>query len=349
MWTRYVPTPMGHSRVASVVVVSLALLMLATTLSAMAEEHPGTYLIEDFYTEEYTTTNRDVLLEGDTIKRAWFNFTVLEDKINTEPDSFLFTVVNMVDPGLTQSLPGTTDTEGRLTISMPITLEGSPRWRVTVSCTEAGDLTLGPVTIEEDEGNAWDLQVEYIYEIEGNGGNGNGNGGNGGGDSDGDENPTLVTVMQLNLILVALMSLVVAFMSVGPFLKGGGSLKIPLVMASVLALDAFIFLPVALVVNQEMNDAVFAMPPFGSAWLGNLALILMIIWVVPFIVARKRVMGSKEVHNLLSRVTAQRVADAVRKRGTKAPDDPLSDKMLALLMVVLGIGSVAVVALMLLA
>jgi hypothetical protein len=341
---------MGQSRVVPFAVVTLALLMLATSLSTFAEEHPETYLIEDVYTEEYTTTNRDVLLEGDTVKRAYFNFTVLEDKINTAPDAFLFTVVNMDNAALTQSLPGTTDTEGRLTITLPVTLAGSPRWRITVSCTEAGDLTLGPRVIEEDNGNAWDLQIEYVYEVEGNGGgNGNGNGGNGGGDGGTDDNPSLVTIMQLNLLLVALLSIVVAFLSIGPFLSGGGSLKIPLLLAFLLVLDSFIFLPVALVVNQELNDAVVAMPPFGPAWLGNLALILMIIWAVPFILARKRVMGSDEVHNVVSHVLAKRVADSIRKRADRYPDGPLSDKMLALLMVVLGLGSLVVAALMLLA
>ena len=337
---------MGQSRVAIALVVSLAFLVLAAAPSVIAEEHRETFLIEDVYTAEQMTTNRDVLLEGDSILEAWFNFTVFEDKINSQPDSFLFTVTNMDDAMLTQSLPGMTDTEGRLTVTLPFTLEGSPRWRVSVFCTEAGDTVLGPIVIDEDGGNPWDLQVEYVYFTD-DGGNGNGGNGNGGGGSDDD--PALVTVMQLNLLLVALLSLLVAFMAIGVFLKGGGSLKLPFVLAFILALDAFIFLPVALVVNLELNDAIFATPPYGPAWLGNLALLLFILWVVPFIVAKKRVMASDEVHNLLSRVTAQRAADAVRRRARRYPDDALSDRMLAFLMVILGMMSVVVVALMLLA
>ena len=58
---------------------------------------------------------------------------------------------------------------------------------------------------------------------------------------------------------------------------------------------------------------------------------------------------SQEVHGLLARLTARRAADNVRKRAEGYADDPLSDKLLALLLVVLGVASVAVVALMLLA
>ncbi len=332
--------------VAVALVTSLAFLVLATAPSVIAAEHRGTYLIEDVYTVEHTTSIKDVLLEGDSILEAWFKFTVFEDKINSRPDSFLFTVTNMDDAVLTQNIPGTTDTEGRLTVTLPFTLEGSPRWRVSVSCTEAGDTMLGPRVIEEDGGNPWDLQVEYVYFID-DGGNGNGGNGNGGGGIDDD--PALVTVMQLNLLLAALLSLLVAFMSIGVFLRGGGSLKLPFVLAFILALDAFIFLPVALVVNLELNDAIFASPPYGPAWLGNLALFLLILWVVPFIPARKRVMASDGVHNLLSRLTTQRAADAIRGRARRYPDDALSDRMLAILMTAIGMMSVAVVALMLLA
>ncbi len=332
--------------VAVALVTSLAFLVLATAPSVIAAEHRETYLIEDVYTVEHTTSIKDVLLEGDSILEAWFNFTVFEDKINSRPDSFLFTVTNMDDAVLTQNLRGMTDTEGRLTVTLPFTLEGSPRWRVSVSCTEAGDTMLGPIVIEEDGGNPWDLQVEYVYFID-DGGNGNGGNGNGGGGSDDD--PALVTVMQLNLVLVALLSLLAAFMSIGVFLRGGGSLKLPFVLAFVLALDAFIFLPVALVVNLELNDAIFAPPPYGPAWLGNLALFQLILWVVPFIPARKRVMASEGVHNLLSRVTTQRAADAIRGRARRYPDDAISDRMLAILMATIGMMSVAVVALMLLA
>jgi hypothetical protein len=325
----------------------LAACILVSAPVALASEHRETYLIEDVYTEEGSTTNRDLVLEGESIIEAWFNLTVLEDNINSDPDQFLFTVVNMDNAALFQSLNGFTDDQGRLSIDLHFTMEGSPKWRVSVSCTEAGDVMLGPLPIEEDAGNTWDMQVEYIYYID-DGTNGNGGNGNGGGGGQ-DDDPALVTIMQLNLLLVALLSLLVAFLSVSVFMKGGGRLKLPLVLAFVLALDAFIFLPVVLVVNQSLNDAIFAGPPFGAAWLGNLALILLIIWIVPFIIAKKRVMTSHEVHSILARVTAQRAADAVRRKGLGFPDDQLSERALALLMVVLALGSVAMVALMLLA
>ena len=168
---------MGQSRVAIALVVSLAFLVLAAAPSVIAEEHRETFFIEDVYTAEQMTTRRDVKLRGDSILEAWFNFTVFEDKINSQPDSFQFTVTNMDDALLTQSLPGMTDTEGRLTVTLPFTLEGSPRWRVSVFCTEAGDTVVGPLVIDEDGGNPWDLQVEYVYFTDDGG---NGNGGSGG-------------------------------------------------------------------------------------------------------------------------------------------------------------------------
>ncbi len=338
---------MGRSRSQYLLGVMLTVFLMTVVPVASGGEHAATHLIEDVYTAEQTTTNQDITLEGELIKEAWFNFTVLEDKINSNPDTFTFAVMNMDDASLTQSLPGTTDTEGRLTVPIRFSLEGSPNWRVSVTCNEAGDTVFGPVTIEEDGGNPWSLQVDYVYWIdEGvNGGNG-GDGGDGGDDDEG--TPTLVTVMELNLLVVALASIGVAFLSFRVYLRGGGSLKVPLVIAGLLAMDSFVFLPVALVVNQELNDATFSMPPFGPAWLGNLALVLLLLWVVPFIAARKRVLGSDEVHGIIARLTAQRAADRVRRRAEAYPDDPLSERMLALLLVILGIASVTVVALMLL-
>jgi hypothetical protein len=338
---------MGHPRVAFSVGVLLTVLLLASVPSSLAATHRETYLIEDVYTEEQTTTNRDLLLEGETILDAWFNLTVLEDKINSEPDQFLLTVTNMDDASMFQSLNGFTDDQGRLTINLHFSREGSTRWRVSVACTDAGDTMLGPVTVDEDGGNPWDMQVEYVYFID-DGTNGNGGNGNGGGGDGDDDEPALVTVMQLNLLLVAIISILVTFLSLGVFLKGEGPLKLPLVMAFVMVLDTFIFLPVALVVNQRLNDTMFAAPPFGPEWLGNLALILFFIWMVPFMAARKRVLGSEDVHSLVSRVTARKAADAVRGRAGRYPDDQLTTKMLALLMMVLGIASVAIGALMLL-
>jgi hypothetical protein len=338
---------MGQSRIVLAIALLLAVVLLASAPSVLGAEHRETYLIEDVYTEEQTTTSREVLLVGESVVEAWFNLTVLEDLINSEPDHFLLTVTNMDDAALFQSLNGFTDDQGRLNINLHFTREGSPRWMVSVTCTDAGDTMLGPIPIEDDGGNAWDIQVEYVYFIQ-DGINGNGGNGNGGGGGGGEEDPALVTVMQLNLLLVAILSLLVAFLSIGVFLKDEGSLKLPLVMAIILVLDAFIFLPVALVVNLELNDTIISGPPYGPPWLGNLALILLILWIVPFIVARKRVLASDEVHSVLSKVTAQRAADAVRGKARRYEEDQLSTRMLALLMMVLGIASVVIVAMMLL-
>jgi hypothetical protein len=348
IWTCNVLITMGRSRLPTVVIAILAVLVILITPTVQAGEHGASYLVEDVYTEEQVTTNRDVLLEGETVVEAWFNFTVLEDKIQSRSDSFLFAVTNMDDATLTQNLPGTTDTQGSLDVPIHFTLEGSPRWRVSVTCTDAGD-TMGPLgqtVIDEDAGNAWSLQVEYVYWID-EGENG-GNGGNGGGSGGDGEEMTLVTIMELDLLAVALGSLLVAFLAAGVALSGEGRLKLPLIISAVLALDAFVLLPVALVVNLELNDTILAMPPFGPGWLGNLALILLVVWVVPFLVARKRVMGSDEVRDLIGRLTARRLADRVRGRAERLPPDPLPVRILAALMVALGIASVVVIAMMVL-
>ena len=331
----------------AVLVAMLALVSLALPATAQ-EEHRATHLIEDVYTEEGTTDNRDILLEGDSVLEAWFNFTVREDIINSGPDSFTFTATNLADAGLTQSMSSATNTEGRLEVDLHITLEGGPRWRVSVTCNDAGDTKLGPLVLEEDAGNAWDLQVDYVYTVVGTNGNG-GNGNGGGGGDDGGGQPPLVSILQADLLIVALVSLLVGFLALATFARGGGPLKVPLVLALVLVLDAFIFLPVALLVNLELNDALFSPPPYGASWLGNLALVLLILWVVPLGLARKRLLGSDELHGILSRVTARRVADSVRRRADKYPKDPLSDRMTALVVALVGFASVAVVAMMLLA
>jgi len=338
---------MGHR--SCLTLLSVALLLATLALPAEAEEeHRATHLVEDVYTEEGTTDNRDILLEGDSVLEAWFNFTVREDIINSGPDSFTFTVTNLADAALTQSMSRSTDGEGRLALDLHVALEGGPRWRVSVTCNDAGDTKIGPLVVEQDAGNAWDLQVDYVYTIDatnGNGGNGNGDRG----DGDGDGQPPLVSLLQADLLVVALVSLLVGFLSLGAFFRGGGSLKVPLVLSLVLVLDAFIFLPVALLVNMELNDTLFSPPPYGAPWLGNLALVLLLVWTLPLVLARKRVLGSGELHDLVARVTAMRVADAIRKRADRYPRDPLSERAMALAVALVGFVSVAVVAMMLLA
>ncbi len=337
---------MGQRSHLAVVAVLLVLVAVAPWAGAQ-KEHRATHLIEDVYTEEGTTDNRDMLLQGDSVLEAWFNFTVREDIINSGPDSFTFTVTNLADAALTQSMSRSTDGEGRLNLDLHITLEGGPRWRVSVTCNDAGDTKIGPLVVEQDAGNAWDLQVEYVYTVEGE--DGNGGGGNGGGGGGDDVQPPLVTILQVDLLAVALVSLLAGFLALGAFARGGGPLKVPLVLSAFLALDAFVFLPLALLVNLELNDALFSPPPYGAPWLGNLALVLLLLWVLPLVLARKRVLGSEEVHGVLTRITARRVADAVRGRAGRYPRDPLSDRTLALVVALVGFSSVAVVALMLLA
>ncbi len=325
---------------------ALALLMVATPV-AVAEGSYGTYLIEDGYTSESTTTNRFVELQGKEILRAWFNFTFNEDVINSAPDSFLVRVSNRDDASIIVNLPGTTDVDGRLNINIPFTREASPRWDVSVTCTDAGDTTLGPIVIEEDTGNGWFLQVEYYYTTD-DGGNGGGpdNGGNGGGGDDGQ--PVLVTIFEINLVILALLALLVAFLALQAW-RGEGGLRMALVFALIIGVDAFFTLPIALLVNLELNDAIIGVGPFGPEWLGTLAIILLVIWVIPFVLARKRILMSRDLYNLLSRVTYEGFAKSIRQRGEDRPKDPLSEGRLSLVLVGIGIISVAVVGMMMLA
>jgi hypothetical protein len=159
----------------------------------------------------------------------------------------------------------------------------------------------------------------------------------------------MFTLLKTFLVVTILASLLVAFLSFKTFMEGGGSLKFPFMLAFLLALGAFFFLPVAMLVNLELNDALLTGPPYGPDWLGNLALILFIVWVVPFIIAKKRVFGSVEVHGVLSRITAMRVADAVKTRSEGFPEDPVTDRKLALFMVFIAIVSAIIAAMMVLA
>jgi len=324
----------------------LALLMVASPL-AFAEGTYGTYLFDDGYTSEATTTNRAVDLQGKEVLRAWFNFTFNEDVVNSDADSFLVRVSNRDDASMIVNLPGTTDVDGRLSINIPFTREASPRWDVSVTCTEAGDTTILSIVIEEDNGNDWSLQVEYYYTTD-DGGNGGGsnNGGNGGDGDDGQ--PVMVTVLEIDLVLVALLSLLVAFMALQAW-RGEGGLRMPLVFSLIIAVDAFFILPIALLVNLELNDAVVGVGPFGPEWLGTLAIVLLVIWAIPFYLARKRVLMSRDLYNLLSRITYEGLARSMRQRGKDRPQDRLSEGRLSLVLVGVGIISVAVAGMMVLA
>jgi hypothetical protein len=337
---------MAFPRGRGVTLLCLAVTILLLPASAMAVGTDDVYLLENMYTEEGATTQQEVLLNGDQIVQAWFNFTVLEDNMNSDPDSFVFTVRNVDDPSATQSLPGTTDTQGRISVNLPFTRPSSPRWSVVVSCNEAGDVRLGPITLEDDLGNDWSLQVEYKYTTSGNGGNGNGNGGDGDGDGE-DGQPTLVTAFQVNMMAVALMALLVVFLAMSRF-RGGGELKLPYAFGLIILVDAFFALPIAMLINQQEHGTSLASGSLGPDWLGNLALVLFVLWVLPLIVARKKMMTSPAAHAVLSRVIGEGIASKVTEKGEGLSDDPLSDRTVALLVTLIGLATVGIVGLMLL-
>ncbi len=344
---RCVQASMARPRaiLAGFLLVVVVISMTSTQLAA-DEGTYATYLL-DGYTFEGQTNVTEVELEGDELLSAWFNFTILEDVVPSDPDSFQIRVTNVDNPSITSVLPGTTDVDGRLSMNMPFTLKASPSWTVAVTCTEAGDRMLGPVVIERDAGNDWSCQVEYIYTKD-DGGNGNGNGNGDGTDGDDDGKPLLVTVFEANLVVVALLSLLVAFLALQAF-RGEGGLRYPLIVSLVIAVNAFFALPVAILVNLELNDTAIGIGPYGPEWLGTLAIVLLVVWVVPFVLARKTVLMSRDIYNLLSRVALEGTAKKVRKRGQSRPDDQLTDTQLSLVLMGVGLASVVVVAMMLLA
>jgi hypothetical protein len=325
----------------------LALLQVAAVIAmpATAEEHNEVYAIDDVWTDEGQTTQREILLLGETVLEAWFNFTVRDDDLDSDPDSFTFTIHNIEDPSITLSLPGATDDQGNLFMPFAFTREASPRWRVSVTCNNAGDLTIFgiPVPGGEDLGNEWSLQVDYIYHVPDTNGNG-GNGGNGGGDGDGQ--PMLVTALEGNVVVVALLSLLVAFLAL-LHLRGGEHLRLLFGLNAVIAVDAFLALPVALLVNVRENDALLTGPPLGPGWLGNLALVLFVIWLVPLLLAKRRLMTSRATGKVLTRVIGEGVAERVRARGERFKEDPLPEGRLVLLVMVVAAASVVLGAMML--
>ena len=323
----------------------LVIVSMASTAATADEGTFATYLFEG-YTLEGQSNSTDVELEGDELKSAWFNFTINDDVVPSNADSFQIKVANKDDATSTSIIPGTTDSNSRLSINIPFTRKTSPSWTVVVTCTEAGDYMLGPIVRERDDGNDWSCQVEYVYTKE-DGGNGNGNGG-GNGDADDEGQPLIVTIFQANLVVVALLSLLVAFLALQAY-RGDGGLRYPLIASMVIAVDAFFALPIALLVNLELNDTVIGIGPYGPEWLGTLAIALLVVWVVPFVLARKRVLTSRDLFNLLLRVSLGGIARKIRKRGEALPDDKLKEKQLSLALVGIGLASVVVVAMMLLA
>ena len=334
------PSNMGRTIRTVLTVLVIVLMVTFWAPSILAEEHNDIRLIENVYTSEGTSTTRDVILNGDKVLQAFFNFTVLDDDLSSQGDTFTFTVTNMDDAALRQSLPGTTDTSGNLKVNLPFTRTSTPNWKVVVVCNDAGDVVAGPITIREDEGNAWSLQVDYIYEIEDT----NGNGGNGG-DGDDGARPPLRNALEVNLILVALLAMLVVFLALLQ-LRGGSNLKFIFALGLILLVNAFFTLPLALVVNQQQYDATFSAPPLGPEWLGNLAVILLVLWVVPIVGAKKLLMTSPMTFDVLSRVIGDGMANALKRRGEGMSADLLPEKVLVVLFMVIGIATVVVAGMM---
>jgi len=326
----------------------LALVALALLQPAMAEDDDVRYdkiIYDERWTGEGATTTLDVSLKGVEVVEAFFNFTLIDDVDRSQADTFVFTVTNAVDGAVKQTLPGTTDQSGHLTVSLPFTVTAPPRWRVGVQCTSAGDLVAGPFVLTADDGNAWLLEVEYAYREEappdGDGGDGDGNGDGGGGV------PMLVRVFQADLALVALASMAVA----GLALRGrrpDGALVPAYVVAVLLLLDTFVALPVALVINSQENGALLYQGPLGPEWLGNLAVALFAVWVVPFVVPFRRVLTAPATRRALTRFVGASAARRADRLGRRATHDTLSHGALSSLLAGIGLGSAAIATAMLL-
>jgi hypothetical protein len=326
-------------RAVTAVIFFVIIFMAVPASDASAEVKEDVHL-EEGYTGESRMTQVDIVLKGEDIVSADFVFTVLDDIFESESDSFIFTVTNLDSPDIKKSLQGTTDAAGRLTRTIPFTRNTSPRWRVQIECTQAGDQMIGPITVAADDGNDWDLQVFYEYKTK-DGDNGGGDGGADGGE------PVLVRAFNGNLILVALVSLLVAVISLRGF-KDAANLRPSFFVAGVLLLDAFLSIPVAMLVNQEEHGVAIAGPPFGPEWLGNLAVVLFVLWLVPFVAAKRRVLTSDSTRRFLERITTEGLARRVHSLGSRFEEDSLGERGLTVLFILISLASVVVAGIMVL-
>ena len=324
------------------------LLVVAAVLSAaptaMAEGYLDVVILER-YTQEGDTSVVPLVLNGTRVLEAYFNFSVTDDVLSSQADSFTFTVSNVEEPSVRQSVPGTTDQSGLLSVSIPFTRTASTHWRVEVKCTVAGDKMLGRIVLQPDVGNAWELQVEYVYELPSNGGNGGGGGGGGGGGSGGQ--PLLLRVFDANLMVVALLSLTVAMLAIRGR-RPGGRLSAPYGLGVVILFDAFLAMPVALLINIQQNGVTLTRGAPGPAWMGDLAIALFVIWLVPFLVTFRRVMTSDVTRGVLGRWTSQGFAGRMGRFGRKVGHDPLSHARVADLLAGIGVASAIVAIVMVL-
>jgi hypothetical protein len=331
------------ARGAMFVAVAAILLAAVAAVPAHAAQPEQDVEFLSGVTQEGKVSIHKLVLKGDEVLWAFFNFTVVDDIPNSEPDSFVFTVTNSDDPSVRQSMPGSTGHDGRLAVSLPFSLKTSTVWNVEVRCTAAGDLMLGPIVREADTGNDWDLMVEYAHQAKGT----DGGDGGGGGDADGDAGePRLVRAFQANLAGIAGLSLLVVALSVRGRSREEG-LAPQYALGTLLLLDAFVSLPIALVINLEENGALLTTNGPGPAWLGDLAVLLLVIWAVPFVVPARRVLTSRTARDVLTRFVGASAARAARRLGRRFRHDPLSFRGLSDLLSGVGLAS-AVVAVMML-
>jgi hypothetical protein len=321
-------------------VQATALLLVATTILAAAPpalaEGYSDVVIVDRYTQELSTSLVPLVLNGTRVLEAYFNFSITDDVLSSQPDSFTFTVTNLDEPSMRQSVPGTTDQSGLLFVSIPFTRTASTHWKVEVKCTVAGDKMIGPFVRVPDDGNAWELQVEYVYELPSDGGNGGGGGGGGGGGSGGQ--PLLLRAFDANLLVVALLSLTVALLAIRGR-RPGGRLVAPYGLGAVILFDAFLAMPVAMLINLQQNGVTISKAAPGPAWLGDLAIALFVVWLVPFLATFHRVMTSDVTRGVLGRWTSQGFAGRMRRFGRKVGHDHLAHARVTDLLAGIGIAS----------
>ncbi len=334
---------MNRRNVRVAIATVLLLTVVIASLAGIAQSDQDIYPLNGSTSEGGISTYK-IVLEGDEVLWAYFNFSLKDDILYSEPDSFVFTVSNADDPTIRQSMSATTDPEGYIDMSLPFTLPATPVWNVEVRCTEAGDRMLGPVVRESDSGNEWLLRVEYAYELEGP--DGVNNDGRGYQDGSGGE-PLLVRAFQANLVGIAGLSLLVVALCVRGRSREAGLVP-QYALASLLLLDAFVSLPIALVINLEENGAMVSSEGFGPEWLGNLAILLLVVWVVPFAVPARRVLTSGTTRAMLTRFVGASAAKAARKLGRRLHHDTLSFRRLSDLLAGVGLASVVVAVLILL-
>jgi uncharacterized membrane protein YgcG len=339
IWTLGALRAMSCQRTLQAMALLLAIAaILSAAPSALAVGYSDVVILER-YTQEGDTTTVPLVLNGTRVLEAYFNFSVTDDVLSSQPDSFTFTVSNVEEPSVRQSMPGTTDQSGLLSVSLPFTRTASTHWRVEVKCTVAGDKMIGPIVRQPDGGNAWELQVEYVYETPSDGGGGDGGGGGGGGGSSGQ--PLLLKAFDANLLVVALLSLTVTMLAVRGR-RPGGRLVPSYGLGAFILFDVLLAMPVAMLINLQENGVTISKGAPGPAWLGDLSIALLVVWLVPFLVTFHRVMTSDVTKGVLARWTSDGFAGRMRRVGRRVGHDPLTHTRVADLLAGIGVASAVI-------